>query len=448
MMEGSRTLRHPRTSHDRPLASSTRRLGHLAMPLAAVWLAAAMAGCGTAVPGITDPGTIDVEDGNRDTTLTSSLGKTSGEPNDTFSQAVAAVFGRTNKAALEGSIMAEGDMDVYQLGALSAGDSLAVDTATTGSALDVSIGLFDGDQRLVYENDDRGGNDSSRFLDSIAEWTVRHSSNNYYLVVTHSAFADPGTYTGTYTIDITLGETGTVPGPTPQVLFLDFDGAVVDSPVLGQTTLGTFDAADISSIYSGQTETIKSKIVEIFEANFARFDVRIYTSDDVVPFGPELVSTIYFGGFNESAFGIAENVDLYNADFCDDAIIYIESFTPGLFRSPPSATEMGIVIGNVSAHEAGHVLGLNHVDDDAALMDDQSTADALAEDQEFMEAPLSTDIMPIGTQDAALLLEEIVGLSDIGAAQLTQKLTPRRRTSPGIDDGRVWVKRMYRHTRH
>ena len=42
-------------------------------------------------------------------------------------------------------------------------------------------------------------------------------------------------------------------------------------------------------------------------------------------------------------------------------------------------------------------------------MDDQSPADAFLEDQEFMEAPLSGDIMPIGFQDAPLLLEEIVG---------------------------------------
>ena len=42
-------------------------------------------------------------------------------------------------------------------------------------------------------------------------------------------------------------------------------------------------------------------------------------------------------------------------------------------------------------------------------MDDQSHADAFLDDQEFMEAPLSSDIMSIGVQDAVLLLDEIVG---------------------------------------
>ena len=57
-----------------------------------------------------------------------------------------------------------------------------------------------------------------------------------------------------------------------------------------------------------------------------------------------------------------------------------------------------------------HLLGLNHTDDDLDLMDDASPTDAFIEDQEFMEAPLSPDIMSIGSQDGVLLLSEIVGL--------------------------------------
>ena len=49
------------------------------------------------------------------------------------------------------------------------------------------------------------------------------------------------------------------------------------------------------------------------------------------------------------------------------------------------------------------------MDDDLALMDDMSHTDAFLENQEFTEAPLSDDIMPIGVQDAVLLLLETVG---------------------------------------
>ena len=70
----------------------------------------------------------------------------------------------------------------------------------------------------------------------------------------------------------------------------------------------------------------------------------------------------------------------------------------------------GVPSGSAAFGGAGHLLGLNHVDDDRALMDDQSAADVFISDQEFMEAPLSADVMSLGTQDAVLLLSESVGI--------------------------------------
>jgi len=378
-------------------------------------------GCGGALspPGgdAVDPGDpldpIDSEivDGNRDASATSPAGKTSGEPNDLFSQAVVAVFDSSDKAELQGSVSVAGDLDIYQLGVLTAGDRVVIDTATAGSDLDISIAVFDDQERLVYASDDRGG-PPDRFLDSFADWIVRHSGSSYYLVLTHSAFAASGTFTGTYTVDVFVFRGLGVPTPTPQILVLDFDGASVDSPTLGQITVPSFDASAISPIYQNDTQTIKETIRAVFEQNFERFNVTIITTDDTGLPSESDASRIYFGGFDAQAFGIAENVDVYNADLCDDAIIFTESFSTRVFSFAPTAEEMGTAIGNVACHEAGHLLGLNHVDDDRALMDDQSAADAFLDDQEFMEAPLSGDIMRIGTQDAALLLVETVGPSD------------------------------------
>ncbi len=353
----------------------------------------------------------DVVDGNRDASLTSVLGKTAGEPNDAFSEAIVAVFDPDGVARLQGTVANVGDLDVFLLGPLSPGQLVIVDTDTTGSPLDISVAIFDARQRLVYNNDDREGS-SSRFLDAYVEWIARHAGDRYYLVVTHSAFATSGTFTGTYSVDVHVAGGFQVPGAVGQVLLLDFDGAVVDSPMLGSMSLAPFDAGSISPIYDGQTQTIKDTIRAVFEQNFQRFDVTIRTSDDPPAPGEAMVSTVFFGGFDRNAFAIAEGVDLYNADFCDDAVIFTESFEPRLvFSIVPTAVEIGIAIGNVGSHEAAHLLGLNHVDDDRALMDDRSAADVFLEDQEFMEAPLSSDIMPIGTQDAVLLLNEIVGPS-------------------------------------
>jgi hypothetical protein len=364
------------------------------------------AGCPTVVVPPDSGG--EVVDGNRDTSVTSTLGKTSGEPNGDFTEPVVAVFDSAGVARLQGVVEVGGDLDVFLLGALSPGDRITVDAYTTNSALDVTIALFDAEGRLVVNNDDRE-DESGGSLDAFVEFIVRHAGNPYYLVVTHSPFAGSREFVGSYRVDIVVGSGFDVPQPVAQTLMLDFDGGVVTIPPLGMMTLAPFDAADISPLYEGETETVKNRIREIFEQNYGRFNVTVLTTDDPPPPPGEMYSTIYFGGFDRGAFGLAEGVDLYNVDCCDDALIFTESFTPSVFFGVPSAEEVGTAIGNVGSHEAGHVLGLNHTDDDLDLMDDQSPADAFLEDQEFMESPLSDDIMPIGTQDGVLLLNESIG---------------------------------------
>ncbi len=374
----------------------------------ATLLLTVVVGCNPTTLQPPDNGTSSV-DGNRDTSLTSTLGKTSGEPNDSFQEPVVAVFDANGIALLQGSIPRAGDMDVYLLGPLARGDRVSVDTDTTalGSVLDISIALFDSGGRIVMNNDDRTATDFDSRIDA---WVVRHDASAYYLVVTHSAFAPRGQFTGSYYVDVSVASGDTVPAPTAQILLLDFNGGDIDSPALGETTIAPFDAGAIAPGYRGQEATLIESIRATVEQNFSRFNVSVITNDDPLPPAGVEFSTVFFGGYNAGIFGIAEDVDLYNVDYCDDAIIYTESFAPEIFSIPPSAEDLGIAIGNIAAHEAGHLLGLNHVDDDDALMDDQSAADAFLFDQEFTEAPLSQDIMSIGTQDAALLLEEILGL--------------------------------------
>ncbi|MFQ5413362.1 MAG: matrixin family metalloprotease [Phycisphaerae bacterium] len=328
--------------------------------------------------------------------------------NGVFVDTTVVSFGPNGTASLKGNVGRIGELDIVTLGPLSAGDRLIIDAQTANSPLDVSIAVFDDQNRLVFANDDRGG-PAGRFLDSYGDFIIRHDGDDYTLVVTHSAFAARSTFTGNYDMILTLIPDVGVPQPVAQVLLLDYAGGTIATPALGPATLDPFNAADISLVYQGQTAVVKASIRETVEQNFERFNVVVITSDDgPVPTGVE-VSTLFIGGFNDVAFGEAESVDLYNADFCDDAIIYAESFTPSVFGDVPTADELGVAIGNVTAHEAGHLLGLNHVDDDRALMDDQSAADVFLTDQEFMQGPLSVDVMPYGTQDAVLLLMETVG---------------------------------------
>jgi len=388
----------------------------------------AIAGC-PAGGGSGDPLPSDFEDGNVDETVTSPLGKTAGEPNGDFTIPVVGVED-DGLFRLKGTVATTNDLDVFLLGSFSAGDRIFAEALAVNS-LDVSIAIFDGEGRLATDNDDL----SNSNLDAEVDFIVRHDSDSYYLVVTRSAFAESRRRTGTYTANVEVSRGGSVPGPVQQVVYLKFDGGRLDSPNLGEFDLDPFDAGAISRAYDGDTQEMKDTILAVMRQNYEPFNVIVESSDDFEPNGTQAVSTIWFGGFNEQAFGIAENVDLYNAELCDDAIIFTESFSPFLFSSTPSAEEMGIAIGNVATHEAGHLLGLNHVDDDLDIMDDRSAADAFLLDQEFMESPLSTDIMPIGTQDGVLLLDEIVGPSDGSSAKLMVTRRPAMTMEWGVPGG-------------
>jgi hypothetical protein len=366
-------------------------------------LAGMLCGSGLGCPGtVTPPDATDSKvDGNRDPAEPQP-----GEPNGAFALAIAAVFNTSGVARLQGTVEQVGDLDVYELGPLGAGDRVVVDAYAFNSLLDVTVALFDGEERLVMNNDDRADGQS---LDALFDFFVRHGSDNYYLVVSNSPFASTRSLSGGYRVDVEVSTSQGVPPPAPQTIVLDFDGANIDSPVLGTFTLGPFEASDISTQYEGETEFVKERIREVFQQNYERFDVLVLTSDDPAPAPGTEYTTIFLGGFDPNLFGIAEAVDLYDLERCDDAIIYTESFSPAVFSRTPTAEQLGTAIGNVAAHEAGHLLGLNHTDDDLDIMDDSSPADAFLADQEFTIAPLSGDIMSIGQQDGVLLLNEIVG---------------------------------------
>ena len=327
------------------------------------------------------------------------------EPNDEFAGATAARVGEASSIVLTGTLETGADVDVFDLGEFAAGDRLIVEVTETGRFLDSIIAVFDEDGSLFIQNDDR--QEDPPIFDSYIDEVIRHDSSSYLLAIANvQSFAGASDYT----IEVTVERDGEVPAPQNQVVFLDFDGGMVNDPFVGLVEMDPFDAGDVDPAYEGQTGVVKAGIIATMEENFDGFDITLLNSDEHAVPEEGTYSTVFFGGFNRLVYGVADDVDVYNDNPADNAIIYTGSFTADQFTEEVDAEELGVAIGNIASHEVGHLLGLNHVNDADALMDTVSPADAFLEDQDFIAAELDEDVFPLGVQDAFLLLSEILGL--------------------------------------
>lgn len=295
-------------------------------------------------------------------------------------------------------------VDVVDLGAMSPGDRIIVTVAATGgSGLDPVAALFDVNEELFALNDDVDFH-QGRVDSAIDEIVTQATPRMFFAIAKFPLGNAEGAYRAT--VEVRRGEP--IPGLTGQKLLLNFAGGTVTIPSEGTITVGVFDAANVNAAYAGQTAFIKTVIVNTVRDRFAGTGLQIVTSDDVPPPDPaECLSTMFFGQFSQTKFGVSQSVDQSNRDRCDDGIVFTDAFDKP-FAQQPSAEGIGVAIGNVAAHEAGHLLGLNHVADVTDLMDTTGTASTLLARQIFKTSPLAASIFPIGRQNGPLMLNRVV----------------------------------------
>ena len=323
-------------------------------------------------------------------------------PGTSFASAGLITLDANNSVVINDSISGA-EVDVFDLGPMAVGDRIKVTVnGATGSVLDPTLAIFDADEEVFAINDDidlAGGNFNSEIDDFVAD-----AGDHYYVCITKFFAGGQG---GAYVATIQITRGGTAPTPPMQFLLLNFAGGPATIQGEGSFNLPAFDAADIDAAYAGQTATIKQTIADTVRENFDGTGIVVVTSDENPMLTAGTFSTLHFGAFSGTKFGVADDVDTGNRNRCDDGIIFTNQFDDP-FATQPSVNGIAVAIGNVAAHEAGHLLGLNHVGDVTALMDNTGSASTLLADQDFKTAPLSPSIFPFGSQNDVKLLRRVI----------------------------------------
>lgn len=349
------------------------------------------------------------------------------EPNSDFSSPQELDVPTDSVIDVNANLSSLQDIDIYDLGAISAGERLTV-TANCNSSLDLAAAVFDENQCLLSTSDDRSWQTDNRPSLSV---TVRHNCGHCYVAIAASPYVDSAQ--GSYTLTI-MRETSTQPAARVQVLYLNFaGGSNVMLPNMTQANIPAFTAGSIDSSYANQTAAMREAIIRHVQGHYARFNVQIVSSaqTSVVP---QNATILQFGLYNPDLLGLADNVDEYNTDLTQMAIIFTDTFR--LFMPlRPTVEEMAISIANVASHEAGHLLGLEHTSDWADLMDTTAPADALLEVQTFKTAPLYDMVFPVGQQDGAMLLGETLGFNANAAANNIDRSSLFANTVASADNG-------------
>ncbi len=361
---------------------------------------------------------------------------TESEPNDAMEEATVAPLSLGSTVRISGtlpSIQTRVDVDVYDLGPLPVGTRVCVQVETPGAALHVSAALVEAFPGfpLLAEIDTRPFTSDDPFVLAVADsastrassisMVIRPGASNeqrgltHLLVVARSPISLLLQETE-YALSVSAERGNRGADPYEQAVFLNFAGGrvAIDGAV---QTLPEFDAASIDEQYSGETERLADSVVENVNRRFAGYRVRILDSRSEEPPPDQPFSTIHFGGTTSAAFGFAMcGVDPGNSDPSDEAIVFTDSMDPSQFSLIPDVEQLANAIGNVAAHEIGHMLGMYHVQDQADIMNTYDNRDTVLFEQRFRESLINNSVFQAMAtlrlrQSGAAVLQRVVGFA-------------------------------------
>lgn len=277
----------------------------------------------------------------------------------------------------------QADQDFYAVN-LRAGDVLGA--TVTGAAKYLTI--YDTDPREVH-----GSSQDATAVYPISSPLPGGGNATTDYVATTSGWHYVGVTTGSGAYDITV-EAYRPPlegAPPTQAIFLDFDGARVNTSVFGgpgvvslspfatfltKWGISTVDEDTlIDAIVARVTENLKQDLIDSGLNN--SFSLRVLNSrDNPDAFGQPNVTRVIVGGTIDQSgvdtIGISQSIDPGNFETEETALVLLDTLSGPAGGAAslntyltPASNRIRFVsqaVGNVISHEAGHMLGNWHVD--------------------------------------------------------------------------------------
>jgi len=341
---------------------------------------------------------------------------TEAEPNDTFDSAQNLSVKGPASTEIAGELAAPTDVDVFAIEPPAGGSRFKIIAHSRGAGSnDLRCAVFD-EYGAVLASQSAESNAAGE-MESLFEVGSRLFEKARFIAVasapeTGGSAALQADALWAYSIQIQSLEAEAGQALSPQAVWLEFGGGVADQfPQAFAREIPPFESERLPLLLRANTSVIITLIVDRLREQYGSYNIEFLRSDrDVKPAPP--FTTLFFGSEDAGCLGRAQNVDWGNENRHEQAIIYSDNLAY-LSHLDLSVQAAGVYLGNVAAHELGHLLGLAHTDDSADTMGQWHTPEeAMNTTMSFGPAPLCPDVFPLGWQNAAESLRESVGIAD------------------------------------